>query len=244
MDILKDVIEAKLNVRISDLIQRKVEDLNELKDVDIERARMLGQEYEAEYYLGLLATDDNARYLKGFVRSVITNKEDHRTWGKGSVLLLLDSSLHDVLTKERNVLFNRSDDELKHIIEPEVDAWNRNSDTSGAFAFLIPEINYRFTSPAGYLMRSPDGVQLSAVSPGRVILQFRRWIASKIAGYLNYFNQLNTAPDLSVLEEIAPRESWTEDALMALSGLLKEIGMNPLENGKVPGFYGPDDFYV
>ena len=172
MDFHKDIIETKLNIRISDLVKHKVDNLNELENVHIERARSLGEEQDAAYYLTLLITDDNSRHLRGFVRDVIMNGKDHRSWRKRNVLLLLSCSLRDVLTTTRKTLFNRSDDEFTQVISPDLDAWNQHSDTSGTFAFHIPDANYKTVAPKGYILRSPDGVQLVDISPDQASIRF------------------------------------------------------------------------
>jgi hypothetical protein len=243
MDFHKDIIETKLNIRISDLVKHKVDNLNELENVHIERARSLGEEQDAAYYLNLLITDDNSRHLRGFVRDVIMNGKDHRSWRKRNVLLLLSCSLRDVLTTTRKTLFNRSDDEFTQVISPDLNAWNQHSDTSGTFAFHIPDANYKTVAPKGYILRSPDGVQLVDISPDQATIRFRRWIASRIAAYLKFHNQLNASPDLAVLDQVTPRENWTEDAHRALNGLLQELEKNSWDGESVPGFSGPDDFY-
>lgn len=239
MNGIKEAIEGKLNISMDNLARNHVTDLNETSDLDIERARLLDNENEAEYYLSLLVTDENLRYLKGFVRNVITNNENHRTWGKGRVLLL-ECSMSDVLTKDRMDLYQRPEALFKCIVEPDLESWKQYSDRSGSFAFYEPDTNYKDSVTSGYYSIAKS-VHLLEVPSNKVTLYFRRWLASKIAAYLKHFNQLSAHADVSKLEELAAHDTWTEDARRALSGLLKELE-SPSE-GIVPGYSGPDDFY-
>lgn len=242
MDTLKEVIEAKLKIKLEDMANYQTDNLNEFDATIIERARLLDHEYEAEYYLGLFVTDENSHYLKGFVRSVVSNKEDHRTWGKG-VVIVRETSYITILTEERSTLFGRSDDQLNKILPNDLDGWKQQSDLGGIFAFYLPDADYKFNCPKDYTLIQINPDQLQDVSPEKVKVQYRRWLASKLAAYLKYFNQLNENANTKVLEEITPKETWTEDALIALDGLLKELQLDTKNDKCVPGFYGPDDFY-
>lgn len=240
-DYYRKTIEKILNIDLDDTALVQIDDLNETPIQIIENAQKLNDEIMALYYFERLVTQENWRHLRGFVRSVIVNKENKENWRKGTILVLTCTN-EDLLTKEREVLFNRPNTEFKYILPLDYEDWNQNSDFGGTFAFNEPNKNYKFVAPERYCMLSSSDNKLVEIKEHQIDIQFRRWVASRIAGYLKFYDKLTPDADVSILYSIVKREKWTHDALKALDGLLLELKAGVPENS-IPGFTGADDYY-
>lgn len=219
-----------------------ISNLNEMPLNLIENARNLGTEYEAETYLERHVTSENCKYLRTFVRRVITNGEEVRTWNKGRALIAY-SSLSDQLNKEKEALFGYNTAEFMTIVRPNFEAWNSGSDLGGMFVFCEPEADYRSQTPPGYGIMSLKEADLITIDSNMISIQFRRWLASRMAAYLKAKNELHTFKNSELLEEVAAKEQWTEDALIAFKGLTKERAACNWNDEVIPGFCGTDSFY-
>lgn len=222
--------------------KKLISNLNKMPLELIENARKTGSELEALSYLSLLVTPGNHKYLRSFVRRVVMNREEAGTWNKGRALVAY-SSLLDQLTKEKEEIFGYNTTDFKFIIQPNFEAWSRGSDFGGMFVFCEPEADYRSPTPPGYGIISLKEADLVKVEQKQVTIQFRRWLASRMAAYLNHKNQLETFDITEPLEELANRNQWTHDAVQAFEGLLKEKGTYRWKEKNIPGFCGPDSFF-
>lgn len=218
----------------------RFDNLNELPIHIIEHMLELNDETPALHYLEPLVTRENQRYLRGFIRSVVINKESHETWNKGKVLLL-SRPYEDLFTIERLELFNRANSRFENIVRLSYEDWSFYSFETGGFAFYLPNANYKFTAPENYIMVSPSEFELERIEEHKTDLHFRRWLASFMANQMRYQNKLQL-DGVSILDDIADRKRWTPDALKALDGLLLEM-KDGISEGAVPGFSGPDNYY-
>src|SRR5690554_1705984 len=197
---MKDIIntiETKLCIDLTKFEKYQIDDLNKIPDEHIKNARTLQNEYEAEYYLSLLVSPDNSRYLRGFVRSVITNRENARTWQKRSVIFVLGASLKDILTKPREILFGFPDSHFKHIIKPDYKYLEMKVSNGGILTYINPDANYKTVAPNGYTMSLLKNTELVEIEQDKIPFYYRRWVASRIAAYLNHFNKLKAEFDPS-----------------------------------------------
>lgn len=219
-----------------------ISNLNEMPVELIEHARKLGNEFEAVPYFELLVTPENFKYLRSFVRRVVMNHEEVSAWNKGRALIAY-SSLTDQLTKKKEALYGYEVEYFKTIVKPNFEAWSQGSDLGGMFVFCEPNADYRSVTPAGYGIISLKNAELIEVDPNNVVIQFRRWLASRMAYYLKHKNQLETFNDSKVLEELAPKGRWSQDAIKAFKGLLNERENYHWGDYDIPGFGGTDSLY-
>ncbi len=240
---VSSIIEKKLNTDLTKLEKYQIDNLNEIPYEHIENARKLQNEYEAEHYLSLIVSNDNARYLKDFIMDVIINQEDWQDWRKRAVIFVLDASIQEILTKPRKALFGFPDSHFKYIIKPDYKYLETKASDGGVLTFVNPNANYKTRAPYGYIMSSLNVTQLLEIEQDRISFHFRRWVASRIAAYLDYFNKLKGEFDSSILEEVAHKKEWTEDTLKALRGLQKERENYKWKETDIPGFCGQDSYY-
>ncbi|MGS2739382.1 hypothetical protein [Sinomicrobium sp. M5D2P17] len=236
------MLKQKINISIKDMNKYQISNLNEIPEELIGNARKLDSEFEAESYLNLLVTPENSKYLRSFVRQVVINGEKVNTWKKGRALIV-DSSLVDQLTKDKEEIFGYDSANFKTIIRPNYEAWSRGSDFGGMFVFCEPDADYRSYTPPGYGIISLKELDLIEVDQKHITTQFRRWLASRMAAFLKHKNQLETFDNAKVLEELVTRDQWTEDAVRAFEGLGKEKATCSWGDDAIPGFCGDDAFY-
>lgn len=240
---LNEYLKLKLNTSTEEIRKHMVANLNEMPQPLIDNARKLENEFMAESYLKLHTTPDNEPYLRGFVRQVVVNGEAVSTWKKGRVLIAY-SSLADQLSKQKEEIFGHEEQWFNTIVKPDYEIWARGSDLGGIFVLVEPEADYRSSTPAGYGTLSLTGQELISVDPKKAAVHFRRWLASRMAAFLQSKNQLHDErKHTEVLTALVPMDDWTTDAKMAIKGLAKEKAAACFEKEAVPGFCGEDAFY-
>ncbi|HTF97300.1 MAG TPA: hypothetical protein VL995_14275 [Cellvibrio sp.] len=235
-------IEHILGVELDKKLAGTVSNLNEIPSHIILECNKLKNPYHVECLIRFYVTDDNEKYLRQFVHTVIFQKRDHKNWKKGRILLP-DTSLKDQLEKSLSEIYQKVDVLFDLIVSPQYVPWEQGVNTLGSFAVVESMATYKSPLVPGFISTDISNEHLITVSPDKKQIWFRRWIASRIARYLHRNQKLQIFNDASVLSEISPQHEWTPDAIIAFKGLLKERDLNLWNDKNIPGYVGDDSIY-
>lgn len=223
--------------------KNSIDDLNKTPKKIIEVARKLTHEIDRFELFSFLTSEPNHNVLRGFIKDVVENEIPVNTWMKGRILLP-DISLNDQLTKRINQIIPSNLD-YTHIVLPRYEAWEQASCIGGSPAILDQKATYKTPHISGF-HNFPD-VKIKPKSEFSPSVIHARWIAQRIARYLNIHSHL-PLPSLEVmkgeLRQHNAEKLWIPEVEVALNGLAKEIESDMIEPNSVPGFIGPDEFYT
>ncbi len=240
---LNQIVTKKIGTSLNIEDKHTIANLNQIPQKLIENAELLVDRYEIQCYLQFYTTPDNENFLRHFVFDVFTLNQNVNTWKKGRALIA-NSSLKDQLSKEKEDLFGYPISEFKHIVKPDYEYWKEGIHHTGMFVFLEPDADYKVLPKEGYSTLPLKTADFIAVEQKDIELFYRRWIASRIAIYLQVKGQWQDLENGKVFDDIIPQYQWTQDAHYALKGLIKERNIEPPNEKLVPGFYGPDEYYM
>lgn len=240
-DELAALVENRLGVTLKKKDQFSVSDLNDFPEELIWNARLLKDIGSILPYLEFYVNETDRSYIKPFMHQVILGHKDMKTWRKGRVLVP-DVTLEDQLTKGLPEIYGAFLPELKAVRKPELRQWSQKSTIIGAFAIPQPEAGYRSPVPPGFL--PVDQAELLLTDEAHPEIPFRRWIACRAAMDIQPMDQFNDAQAIYALQEFAKKSMWTTDAQKAIAGLLEERKQDLWKDGTIPGFCGPDAFYI
>lgn len=237
-----NVIQNNLEIQLDKKKISTISDLNEISLMLIEQCKSLNDPYEIECFLKSYVTEDNYRYLRAFVNAVILRGKDPKKWRVGRILVP-SVSLNDQMKMLLDDYYSSKLVDYSLIIEPEYSEWSQGLGTVGCFVILEPNANYRCSNVPGFSsLHEPQN--LKKVDPRDRRVWFRRWIANRMARYLLAKEALYSFQAEELLVELVSKNNWSEDAIAAFSGLLKEQKLNKWSGTAIPGYLGDDAFYV
>ena len=219
-----------------------IDNLYDLPDNIVDSAKLIG-DMEAEDFLEFFVTTQNHQYLKSLIGQVIMGSFSLQDWGKFPYIIP-EFKFIEIFTKSYREHYWFMRDDFTNIFTPKYSDWVRGSiivgcplmiDKFGDYRSIkIPNTNnYFYTNDITNINNSPKSR----------IIAYRRWIAQRTASYLTISMLIDKFISLESLHYIAPISTWTEDAKIAVSGLLREKNEIGWKEGEIPGFVGPDDFY-
>lgn len=233
---------SKLEIELDKKEAGSVSDLNEISLTLIDQCKKLKDAYEIECFLQFYVTEDNYRYLRAFVNTVVLSGKDPKKWKAGRVLVP-SISLNDQMKIPIEDIYGTQLVDFSLIIKPRYKDWSQGIGTVGCFVVLEPDANYRCSNVSGFsALHEPQVLEKVNLEDRRV--WFRRWIANRMARYLLAKKALHSFQDETLLVELVPKNNWTEDAAAAFSGLLKEQELNKWLDAVIPGYIGDDSFYA
>ena len=222
--------------------QSSIDDLRKIPNNIIENARKLNSYYSAKYFLQFYLTERNWEFLPLFIEDIINGNDDILTW-QSKFYLAPKSSLKCQLTKRLDDFYDYNYGPIECFLSPDIDDWKSNVSFTGAPLIYCSNTDYTFKSSEN--MYSLDGnSKASKIGPQSVTIIFRRWIATRIARMFYQKPEFLTFKNPEILEKFAPVAIWTNDALIAFQGLVREREEIGWAEDQLPGFIGPDEFYT
>ncbi len=238
---LKEAVKSTMGIELSDSDQSSISNLNEVPDhLIVEMKKVQG--YISFALLEFYCSAENHEHLRDFFLSVIEGEQDHKTWLKGRVLFR-DLPMSHHLTRSLDQLYSQFNQFPDSIHKPYFKSLSIGDSIPGGFAQVDIDATYLSDHVDGFYS-VPGDLELITVSKKDKHLWFRRWIALRMAKFLEQSDKLKGNFKKSDLEEIAPISQWTEDAHKAFEGLQKEQKLNGWEEGIVPGYLGEDALYL
>lgn len=233
------VLETALGRALPQADRGSVPDLNEMPDAIVAEARALGSNSLAreliEYYAGL----KNRPYLPAFIADVVGGTTPAARWRRGDALVPAPS-LAEQLGLAREALLAPIGGYHGLRVVPDLAHWRAGDSSVGAPAKRRPDAHYRSGVPKGSINFVKPALE---AAPG-VEITMRRWIAARIARCLAP-GQAATIEGLRASVPGLPEvQAWTEDARIAFAAVVRERSELPSAHDGVPGFRGPDAWYV
>jgi hypothetical protein len=232
-------LERQIGRPLSPADCASIADLNDVPDALIAEARKL-HPFVARDLLAYYTTPQNRRHLRPFVEDVVFGTKSVKAWRRGAVLVP-DFSLGDLLCKSWPALLEPIGGHSDVRIVPKLADWQVGVPSVGAPARPWPEKNYQSDDPPRTIsLVAPDLEPIPDLAIG-----IRRWIASRLARCLKDRRPRSIEEFLVALPaQLRSAESWSQDARAAAPGLLREFREFGEEEGRVPGFRGPDEWYA
>jgi len=138
MDKVEHALETALDKRLAGTIS----DLNNIPEHVIDECNRLSNPFYIECLISFYASQDNKKYIRQFVHTILLPKKDHKTWRKGRVLLP-SISLANQLTKTISDIYTGLPVNCDRIVEVEYYSWQQGVSTAGCFAVVQSEANYK-----------------------------------------------------------------------------------------------------
>jgi hypothetical protein len=232
-------LERKIGRPLLPADRRSIADLNDIPEALIAEARKL-HPFDARDLLAYYTMPEDRTYLRDFVENVVFGTQSARRWRRGGVLVPA-VSLDDQLRLSRAAILGPLGGPCEVRIVPRLSSWRAGTSREGAPARPWPERNYRspFPPAATSHLSEPDLEPMPDLAVG-----IRRWIAGRLARSLkggaptSIEELFATAP-----YELLPIEQWSEDARIATAALLREFKAFGPEDGRIPGFRAPDEWF-
>ncbi len=221
-----------------------ITNLNEISDELLAELRSVDNQIEAERMLRHWAHPLNLKHVRAFVMNVVYGQqEDPRQWGRGGGLAL-DWSIKEMLMLNRQELLAPIETPgvaIEYRRRPK--QYKRNAGSRyGSPMVLRPDLDYTWESPPHVeCLNQRDMEPLGDLTVG-----VRRWIAAYLSWWVNYKSDLSVidrAEEMFELVDVRPG-SATEDARAAACALLRERPLLSQDSALMPGFAGPDEFYL
>jgi hypothetical protein len=148
--------------------------------------------------------------------------------------------LDDLITKQLNEILMSIGGHFTQVVKPLRRNWDGGSSSPGAPAKIETDATYLTETPP-QTVNLPLTDVLTVYNPE---ISYRRWIAQRIARYLLSKNSL-FIPDTKSNDKYLPDKSlWTRGAIVAYAGLNRELLELTYKHNDVPGFCGPDEWYL
>ena len=222
---------------------QRIDDLYKLPDHLIKYAEQCGFGI-AENFLEFFVSKQNHKYLKSLFLNVIDGNTPLGEWGKFPYIIP-ETIFSDIFTKTYAELYWFNNEDFTIIFKPLYSDWVNFSVKVGCPIMVDKIGDYRSIRING---TSNFSFKYSVVpiinNPQSRIVAFRRWIAQRAASHLNRHKKLDVFNNLDDLSHVVPVSSWTDDAKIAIIGLLREKNEIGWIEGEIPGFVGPDEFYL
>jgi hypothetical protein len=236
----KSEIEKVLGIKFDIEHIKKVVSLNELPGSVFEQCKMLNDPFLKECFLSYYVTEADERYLRPFVFSAVLKGIPASEWMKGRVLVL-GVSLEDILSRSLNDLYSELDVDYSCIISPTYEP-RKIGGIAGAFAKIELQSTYKSPQPRGVISVQKNNIT-TPVNPQDKTIWFRRWIAARMASYLESKYQPFNLEQADKLSELIPYSEWSADAVAALEGLKMEAALGRRNENNIPGYVGSDAYY-
>jgi hypothetical protein len=216
-----------------------ISDLNDLPEALVEEARTLGTPILARNLLAYYTTPECRSYLKTFVDDVVFGKALARLWRRGGALVPAPS-ISEQLCISREVLLAPIGGYSGSRVAPRIESWRAGTSWIGAPAQPRPDANYRTATPSGAALVAQPMLEIAP----DVAITVRRWIAGRLARVL-----VPSEPtSLDALFGFAPYlpafDQWSEDAQIGVRALLREFRYMGPPKDEIPGFRGPDSWFI
>jgi hypothetical protein len=232
-------LERQIGRPLSPADRASIADLNDVPDALIAEARKL-HPFVARDLLAYYTTPHNRLHLRPFIEDVVFGTRPVKLWRRGAVLVP-DVSPGDLLCKSWPTLLEPIGGHSDLRIVPVFARWQVGVQWVGAPARPWPEKNYQSDDP-------PRTISLVAPALEPIpdlAIGIRRWIASRLARFLKGSRPRSIEELVAVLPaQLPPVERWSQDAEAAASALLREFREFGEEDGRVPGFRGPDEWFA
>lgn len=232
-----DLIERKLGRRIEPLDEGRITNLNHVPESLVKEARSLDNVLLANELLTFYTAPDCHDTLRSFVQQVVFGGVPASQWRRGRTLAPSFSMQAMIVSPRADLLAPLGNPPVLRI-SPRAADWESGAEWVGAPARSDPDADYRTPRPDHTAdLSNPKVEQISDIA-----VVVRRWIAGRIARFLKARGRL--AAGASLVDGFPPPEQWSADARIAREGLLRELGeLDRLQDG-IPGFRGPDEFYI
>ena len=232
-------LEHQIGRPLSPADRASIDDLNDVPDALIAEARKL-HPFVARDLLSYYTTPRNRRHLRPFIEDVVFGTKPVKLWRRGAILVP-DVTLADLLCKSRPALLEPIGGHSDVRIVRNLPDWQVGVQSVGAPARPWPEKNYQNDDPPGTL--SLIDRELEPIPD--LAIGIRRWIASRLARNLRGSRPRSIEELFAVSPApLPPGERWSQDARAAASALLREFREFSEEDGRVPGFRGPDEWFT
>ena len=222
---------------------QKIDNLYELPSYLIQYAKLIGYG-DAEKFLEFFVTPQNHPHLTNLYWMVIKGNTPLQEWGRFPYIIP-DMVYSDIYTKTFKDLYWFMHEEFMMIFKPLYSDWVNFSVKVGC-PIMVDKIgdyrSIRIKGTSDYSFKYP--VIPIKNNPQSRTVAFRRWIAQRAASYLFRVKKLESFKSFDDLSDNAPISAWTEDAEKAITGLLREKNVIGWKEGEIPGFVGPDEFYL
>lgn len=221
-----EAIEAQLG---HPLAHGSIDDLNQVPDDVVASARTLGR-VRATAYLRALVVPGEHRWLTAFIEACVDGTTPVATWGRGRVLYLAperEGLLTAPLTESLAALAAFGP---IRAIRPAP----ARRQLTGAPAVDLPDVDYRWTIPAGFGAYQWGHADTDPVTDP--VLAARRWLVT-----LFHQRTIPPADPATVLERLAPGLPPSDDAKIALRAFLRLRPEHP--DAPALGIFGPDEWY-
>lgn len=221
--------------------------LSDIPESLIADARRLSSSILRYVFLRHYVDDSLIHDLPVFIEDVVDGNQSAATWRKGRILIpefpigiLVGLNIENILV----VLQPESDEDWQRLI-PDRLSWEKRDLLTGAPALIRPHIGHNWKPPQYVISFGMDGSDpLEPIQD--ITIATRRWIASNIAFFAWHNGLLGIVNDPYQLisRAIADTVSISSDALIAARALVLEEQELTRKDQKIPGFRGPDDWYM
>lgn len=238
---MKKVIENITGLNLSAENLHQYGSLNDIPEELIEQSRKL-KTFQNIFFLRHFTNPDDYVYLNDFIAEVIEQNKSPSTW-RTSVALSVEVSLKELLTVPAHKLIDCLGGAFTHVKSPDFFRW-KNGVSVGNPTKYFPDFNYRKKVPDNAMRYDLNEINTTEISPEKATVFVTRWMAQRIARHV-YSREGISFPISTVdLEDVISKNSWTPEALRALKGLNLEMEAGRVDDDTVPGYAGPDRFYM
>ncbi len=232
-------VQNVLGYTVENQLKGAYNNLNDFPDEIISQIKKMPHPFLAEVLTEFYVTKPSHKFIKLFVEEVIFGNIQASTWLKGRVLVP-DFSLTDQLTKNPVELLIPIGGDFKEVIKPLWADWKSGASIPGAPVKIEIDANYLSQKP----LYSTSLSLIETISIINPIVSVRRWIAQRLARYLLSLSALSIEKLDLINQNLPDKNLWSADAIAAYSGIQKELQELKYEKEDLPGFCGPDEWYL